>query len=172
MTAPPVRFRDRSITLGNGSVGENIDIPSSSPKNYHQALSPAADMARITLDGKRFLPPDFARGPLPQVVVVPGSLGIAASHLAHAETITGAGIAALVLDPPGARGIGSTAGDQTQFSFAASAYDVLAAWQTIASRGEIDRHEGRKQTLRRSVYAGSRLKLIDVSGRSRLIRQP
>ena len=100
-------------------------------------LSPVADMARIALVGKLFLPPDFARGPLPLVVVVPGSLGVAASHLAHAETITGAGIAALVLDPPGARGIGSTAGDQTQFSFAASAYDVLAAWQALGSRAGI-----------------------------------
>ena len=34
------------------------------------------------------------------------------------------------------------------------------------------KHEGRRQTERRPVYAGSRLKLIDVSGRSRLIRQP
>jgi dienelactone hydrolase len=99
MTAPPVRFRDRSITLGNGSVGENIDIPSASPSSYYQVLSLTADMARITLDGKLFLPPGFARGPLPLVIVVPGSLGVAGSHLAHAEAITGAGIAALVLDP-------------------------------------------------------------------------
>src|SRR5262249_30271946 len=33
-------------------------------------------------------------------------------------------------------------------------------------------HEGRRQTRRRSADAGSRLKLIDVSGRSRLIHQP
>ncbi len=33
-------------------------------------------------------------------------------------------------------------------------------------------HEGRRQTDRRAAYAGSRLKLIDASGRSRLIRQP
>jgi hypothetical protein len=86
MTAPPVRFRDRSITLGNGSVGENIDIPSASPRNDHQVLSLAAYMARIALDGKLFLPPEFARGPLPLVIVVPGSLGVAASHLEHARS--------------------------------------------------------------------------------------
>jgi dienelactone hydrolase len=136
MTAPPVRFR--GITLGNGSVGENIDISSASPSNYYQVLSLSADMARITLDGKLLLPPGFARGPLPLVIVVAGSLGVGASHLAHAEALTGAGIAALVLDPLGARGIGSTVGDQTQFSFAASAYDVLAAWQAVGSRAEID----------------------------------
>jgi hypothetical protein len=33
-------------------------------------------------------------------------------------------------------------------------------------------HEGRKQTGRRSAHAGSRLKLIDAPGRSRLIRRP
>ena len=33
-------------------------------------------------------------------------------------------------------------------------------------------HEGRRQTGRRPAHAGSRLKLIDVPGRSRLIRQP
>jgi len=33
-------------------------------------------------------------------------------------------------------------------------------------------HEGRRQTGRRPAHAGSRLKLIDASGRSRLIRPP
>ena len=41
---------------------------------------------------------------------------------------------------------------------------------TTASGHEV--HEGRRQTDRRSAHAGSRLKLIDVSGRSRLICQP
>jgi hypothetical protein len=38
--------------------------------------------------------------------------------------------------------------------------------------GSTLKHEGRRQTGRRSAYAGSRLKLIDTSGRSRLTRQP
>src|ERR1700731_4126905 len=38
--------------------------------------------------------------------------------------------------------------------------------------GSTLKHEGRRQTDRRPAYAGSRLKLIDVSGRSCLIRQP
>jgi dienelactone hydrolase len=139
MTASPDRFRDRSITLRNGSVGHDVEVPSASPVNYHEAISRAADMARVTVDGKLFLPPQAARnGPLPLVIVVPGSLGVAGSHLAHAETLTDAGIAAFVLDPFGARGIGSTVANQTQFSFAASAYDVLAAWKVLCARGEID----------------------------------
>jgi RNA-directed DNA polymerase len=39
-------------------------------------------------------------------------------------------------------------------------------------RCDHEAHEGRRQTDRRSAHAGSRLKLIDVPGRSRLIRQP
>src|SRR6202162_6042409 len=51
------------------------------------------------------------------------------------------------------------------------------AVQYIASNdptlcGSALKREGRRQTDRRSAYAGSRLKLIDASGRSRLIRQP
>src|ERR1700731_2997006 len=38
--------------------------------------------------------------------------------------------------------------------------------------GSTLKHEGRRQTDRRAAYAGSRLKLINASGRSRLIRQP
>ena len=38
--------------------------------------------------------------------------------------------------------------------------------------GSTLKHEGRRQTGHRAVYAGSRLKLTDVPGRSRLIRQP
>ena len=52
--------------------------------------------------------------------------------------MTNAGIASFVLDPFGARGIGSTVANQTQFSFAASAYDVLAAWKVLSSRSEVD----------------------------------
>src|SRR5271169_2494607 len=38
--------------------------------------------------------------------------------------------------------------------------------------GSTLKHEGRRQTGRRSAYAGSRLKLIGASGRSRLTSQP
>ena len=39
-------------------------------------------------------------------------------------------------------------------------------------RSDHEMHEGRRQTDHRSAYAGSRLKLIDPSGRSRLKCQP
>lgn len=139
MTASPARFRDRTITLRNGSVGRTVEVASASPVNFHQAISRAADLAPVTIDGKLFLPPanSPAKG-LPLVIVVPGSLGVAGSHLAHADTITSAGIAAFVLDPFGARGVASTVAKQTQFSFAASAYDVLAAFKVMSACGAID----------------------------------
>ena len=56
--------------------------------------------------------------------------------------------------------------------------EYSTAWRcSIASTdptlgGSTLKHEGRRQTGRRSAHAGSRLKLIDASGRSRLTSQP
>jgi dienelactone hydrolase len=136
-----VRFRDQTVSFGEHGVGRNIDIPSASPINYHQVISKPEDMLRITIDGKLFLPAHdkrSARAKLPLVMIVPGSLGVAPSHVAHAETLTRAGFASFVLDSFGARGVTSTVANQTQFSFAASAYDVLAAWKVLADLPEID----------------------------------
>ena len=132
------RFRDRAIVFANGVTGIQITIPTANPVNYHQAMSDPGAMARTAIDGQLFLPPGAA-GPIPAVIVVPGSLGVAPSHLTHAETLTGLGIAAFVIDPFGARGVTSTVANQVQYSFAASAYDVLAALAALAGRAEIDR---------------------------------
>ncbi|MFV0296980.1 MAG: dienelactone hydrolase family protein [Hyphomicrobiaceae bacterium] len=137
----PIRFRDRTVTLDNGIEGRNLDIPSASPVNYHQAVSRPAEMPTITVDGKVFLPDATKRrtsGALPCVMIIPGSLGVTAANLTHAATLTDAGIAAFVLDSFGARGVSSTVARQTQFSFAASAYDVLAAWKVVSALPEID----------------------------------
>ncbi len=131
------RFRDRTIVFANGSQGRAIEVPSANPRNYHQAVNALAAAPTVVLDGKLFLPPG-ATGRVPVVMVVPGSLAVAPSHLAHAETLTGIGIAAFVLDPFGARGVTSTVANQTQFSFAASALDVLMAMKVLAGLPEID----------------------------------
>jgi dienelactone hydrolase len=137
--AAPPRFRDRTITFANGATGRAIDVASASPRNYYQAVSAASEVPRTLIDGQLFLPPGApSTGRVPLVIVVPGSLGVAASHVAHAETLTGAGLAAFVLDPFGARGITSTVANQTRYSFAASAWDVLAAWGVLSRVPEID----------------------------------
>jgi dienelactone hydrolase len=142
MTAAPAtdstaRFRDQTIAF-DGLAGRNIDIPSASPLNYHQAISRPAEMPKVTIDGKLFLPTRTTSKKLPLIMIVPGSLGVAPSHVAHAEILTRAGFATFVLDSFGARGVTSTVSNQTQFSFAASAYDVLAAWKVLAALPEID----------------------------------
>lgn len=135
--APAQRFRDREIVFANGARGETIDVPSASPLNYWQAISDPGAMPRVTVDGKLFLP--VGAGPrLPVVVIVPGSLSIAPSHLKHAETLVDLGIAAFVLDPFGARGVTSTVANQAQFSFAASALDVAATVKVLATHPAID----------------------------------
>ena len=129
------RFRDRSVTLA-GVVGRNVEIPSANPVNYHQAIDDPGGCEPLLADGKLFLP--RADGPLPVVMVVPGSLGVGESHLSHAATLLEAGYAAFVLDPFGPRCVVSTVANQTHYSFAASAFDVLATLRVLADHDTID----------------------------------
>ena len=136
-----MRFRDQDIVFAHGSAGQNLDIPSANPVNYFDVVSNTAGLPKLTIDGKLFLPAADQRqrgGKFPLVMVVPGSLGVAPSHLAHAEALTDDGFAAFVLDSFGARDVTSTVANQTQFSFASSAFDVLAAWKVLASHPQID----------------------------------
>jgi dienelactone hydrolase len=125
------------VVLAGGARGANVDVPSANPRNYWQAISDPGAMPRLTVDGKLFVPPG-ATGRLPVVIVVPGSLGIAASHLRHAETLVALGLAAFVLDPFGPRNVTSTVANQVQYSFAASAFDVAAAVGVLAARPDVD----------------------------------
>ena len=129
------RFRDRSVTLA-GVVGRNVEIPSANPVNYHQAINDPGGCEPLLADGKLFVP--RADGPLPVVMVVPGSLGVGESHLGHAGTLLEAGYAAFVLDPFGPRSVVSTVANQTHYSFAASAFDVLATLRVLADHDAID----------------------------------
>ena len=131
----PERFRDRTVTLA-GVVGDNVEIPSANPVNYHQAINDPGGCEPLLVDGKLFVP--RADEPLPVVMIVPGSLGVGESHLAHAETLLEAGYAAFVLDPFGPRSVVSTVANQTHYSFAASAFDVLAALRVLAAHEAID----------------------------------
>ena len=136
-----MRFRDQDIVFKNGANGQNFEIPTANPLNYFHVISRSAELPKLTIDGKLFLPPADRRktdGKCPLVMVVPGSLGVAPSHLAHAEAVSDDGFAAFVLDSFGARDVTSTVANQTRFSFAASAYDVLAAWKVLAAHPDID----------------------------------
>lgn len=133
----PERFRDRRIRFANSALGRPIEIESANPRNYHELVSAPERTPPVSIDGQLFLPPGRS-GPVPLVVVVPGSLSVAPSHLAHAETFTDLGFASFVLDPFGGRDVVSTVANQTQFSFAASAHDVMVAVRKLAALPEID----------------------------------
>ena len=159
-------FYDDDFCLTNGLVGEALAIPSASPKNFFQAISDPAAMPRQNLWGKLFLPDGAGRsvgadqrdqpsrsvgadqrgqpgqpdepGPYPVVIIAPGSLGLQEHHLSYAAELTDAAIAACAIDPFGNRGVVSTVENQAQYSFAASAWDVLATAELLAARPEID----------------------------------
>jgi dienelactone hydrolase len=95
-------------------------------------------MVRTAISGHLFMASE-ARGRQPVVIIVPGSLGIAPSHLAHARRFTDLQIAACVVDPFEARQVTSTVANQAQYSFAASAWDVCATAAVLAARGDVDR---------------------------------
>ena len=120
----------------SGVVGERIEFVSANPQNYVQAISKRSECEEILIDGKLFLPKSSQ--PLPVVIIVPGSLGVSDNHLAHAESLLNERIAVFVLDPFANRGVDSTVANQTQYSFAASAFDVLAALRTISQFSKID----------------------------------
>lgn len=147
------RFRDQQVVFKSGIQGINVDIPSASPSNYYQVISTPQEMPTVTIDGKLFMPGNVD-GQLPLVIVLPGSLGVAASHIAHAETLSDCGFATFILDGFGARDVTSTVANQTQFSFAASAYDVLSAWKVLADIPEIDESRIGLQGHSRGASAG------------------
>jgi len=133
------RYKDREIVFANGAKGHTIEIPTAAPSGYHQLITAPDAMPRLSIDGKLFIPPAAGSdSKLPLVMIVPGSLGVAPSHVGHAETLCNEGFATFVLDPFGARGVTSTVSNQTQYSWAASAYDVLAAWRVLSELPRID----------------------------------
>ena len=127
---------DTPVTLENGIRGEVLRIPTANPTGFHQAISNPEAMPSAQIFGNLFLPQ--GDGPWPVVIVVPGSLGVAPSHVAKAVYLTDAQIAACVIDPFGERGVTSTVANQAQYSFAASAWDVLATADLLAARADID----------------------------------
>lgn len=137
----PISIGDDAIfgddfRLDNGLAGEALTIPSANPRNFHEAISRPGDMARQDLRAKLFVPE--APGPFPVVIIAPGSLGLQQHHMTIAAAITGIQIAACAVDPFSNRSVVTTVHNQVQFSFAASAWDVLAAAEVLAARPDID----------------------------------
>ena len=122
--------------LENGRTGLRLTIETAQPKNFHEAITQTASMDRLNMIGRLFLP--AGEGPFPAVIITPGSLGLQDSHLEKAAHLTEAGVAACAIDPFHARQVVTTVSDQMQYSFAASAWDVLETVKLLAGRPEID----------------------------------
>ena len=129
-------FSKTPYVLSNGVRGEIVQFPSNNPADYGPAMR--GDLGKpVSLNGQLFLPAN-ANGSVPAVVETPGSGNLGPHHMWHAATLTSAGIAVLLIDPFYARNINNTIADQSQVSFAASAYDVIAAAKYLRSRKEVD----------------------------------
>ncbi|MBI4724975.1 MAG: dienelactone hydrolase family protein [Rhodomicrobium sp.] len=132
----PASFGSKPVVLSNGVAGEPVRVPSNTPEDF--AFIIRGDPGKpVTLTGQLFLPVG-AKGPVPVVILAPGSGNLGPRYFSHAAKLTSAGIAALAIDPFTARGVVSTIQDQEQFSFAASAYDVLAAAKFLRTRADVD----------------------------------
>ena len=130
-------FARKPYVLPNGISGIPVTIPSHSPTDYGPLLRGELGPP-VALTGQLFLPAAGSTRPFPAVIETPGSGNLGPHHMAHAAELTSAGIAVLVIDPFFSRGIKDTIADQGQLSFAASAYDVLAAAQFLRGRGDMD----------------------------------
>src|SRR5260370_25653912 len=128
-------FTEDRVVLANGVAGNTVNVDRGNHKSYEEIVA-KSEFPHLQLNAKLFLPDNKARHPV--VIIVPGSSGVGNSAIAHATALTSAGIAALVIDPFGARSVTSTVADQGQVTFAASSYDVLAAAKYLSTLPEID----------------------------------
>lgn len=131
-----VPFAQRHQTLANGVAGRLLTLPSANPVNYEDMLG-GKPMAPVRLEARLYLPKG-ATGPVGAVIIAPGSGGVAPPMLAHASALTDAGLAVLLVDPFGGRGVVNTIAAQDAFSFAASTHDVFAAMKLLAADPAVD----------------------------------
>jgi dienelactone hydrolase len=119
---------------------EKISIPSVTPASLYALLH--HDTKPTTVAGELYLPAK-ASGPLPALVLMHGSGGLQGPTGTNirkwANTFAGWGVAALVVDSFGPRGIKETATNQAQLSAWADVADTLAALKTLAADSRIDK---------------------------------
>jgi dienelactone hydrolase len=138
--APPLDtttqpFHERVVTLNNGIVGRAVAFASANPRHYEDIVQ-KRDMPAVTLHAKLFVPRGVTKAPA--VIIAPGSGGVNPWMLVHAKALTDSGIAVLLVDPFGGRGVRDTIAGQGQFSFAASTWDVFAAMRALEREADID----------------------------------
>lgn len=110
---------------------------STSPRTLVDLIDARRPRPPATAVGRLMLPP--GEGKVPAVVLVHGSGGV---YPALADfwgrRFNGLGVAAMVIDVFGPRGVDSTADDQGQVPFSADVADAFAALRMLASHPRID----------------------------------
>ncbi|WP_374442396.1 dienelactone hydrolase family protein [Stella sp.] len=129
--ASPVR-----TDLGDGATGR-IAFLSRTPSGPSELM--AGQGPETAIAGELRLPARAGPGRVPLMIVSHGSGGILAGREdAWAERLRGLGVATLVVDSFGPRGIRATAEDQGRLSTAASVADAFAALRIAATHPAID----------------------------------
>jgi dienelactone hydrolase len=120
---------------------ETLSIPSVTPASLSALLH--HDAKPTTVTGELYLPAK-ASGPVPAMVLMHGSGGLEGPTGTNirkwADTFAGWGVAALVVDSFGSRGIKETATNQGQLSAWADIADALAALKVLAADPRIDKN--------------------------------
>lgn len=127
---------DFSGAPGNGLYG----YASSTPATVMDLLQSSRPRPAAMAQGQLTLPANApADARLPAVVLVHGSGGVYPEELTYwARLLNEQGIAALVMDVFGPRGVKSTGDDQSRVPFAADTADAFAALGMLASHPRID----------------------------------
>ncbi len=159
-------LHDGEIELENGLTGQLWEVETGDPATFYEAVSEPGAVPLRTIYAQSFFPTGAVQPAM--VVVVPGSMGIAPSHVYKAELLTNAGYAACLLDPFGARQVTSTVANQAQFSFAASAWDVLATVAALTAKGQVNPSrigvQGHSRGGAAVLSAASMSKFVDFPG--------
>ncbi len=119
---------------------EVIEYKSGTPAGFRQFTTRNYAIDSVTI--KAFLTlPDHVQGQVPAMVVVHGSGGVTDSREGEwARRLKEIGVAALVIDSFGPRGISETATDQSKLSFSVNVADALNALKALASDPRIDKN--------------------------------
>jgi dienelactone hydrolase len=126
---------------GIAQAQQKLSIPSVTPASLTALLH--HETTTTTVTGELYLPAK-ASGPLPALVLMHGSGGLEGPTGTNirkwAGTFAGWGIAALVVDSFGPRGIKETGSNQGQLSGWADDADALAALKILAADPRIDKN--------------------------------
>jgi len=128
-------FAAQAVTLANGVQGEILTFESRSPTDWAPILRGDVG-APVTINAQLFRPAGKT-GKIAAVIMVPGSANLGTHHLAEASELVSRGLVVLLIDPFKGRGISDTVADQGRLTWAASAYDVLAATRYLRTRRDI-----------------------------------